>query len=237
MPRNRRNNLGRTVAEWGGPIAATNIPDLKEFKWVEARINQGMVTMIDAADIPLSALQLAKNATIRFDVTERREGHDTFGPTKPNEFNIVKLATIKLPDGTGYTIRFTPFSVHVLDTGYYGGPAWIPIVGTLNSTIADRIQTAIILDKMVFTNNGADPIQLIDFDTQTHDHLANNINFQKDYRYITGFANRVIGAAHREVNEVEIGWSAEHPNLDEWDNAINSSAGVIPLVDNPSNEY
>lgn len=193
-------------------------------KFIEARVNSGIITEIDPADIPHSALQEAKNCVIRFDKTSRRSGSVLFGPPKPNSLPVVKFAAIKDITGIGQTFRFTPTTIHKLEG------TWIEVTGpALNGVVADRIQFVNILSKVVFANNGADPIMEIDYNANTYAQLGN----ANAYRYITGFANRVVAAAHRNVNEVEVAWSAEYPNIDEWSPLTNESAGNSPLVDSP----
>jgi hypothetical protein len=38
---------------------------------------------------------------------------------------------------------------------------WTQIIGTLNGTVNDRIQAVNVLDELIFSNNGADPIQKV----------------------------------------------------------------------------
>lgn len=192
-------------------------------KFAEARVNGGMITMIDPADIPTSAMQLVKNATVRFDRTSRRPGSVLMVPVKPDSNPVLKLAFIKKKDGTGYTLRFTPTAIHLRGVG------WTPIVGALSGTVKDRIQTAVVLDDLVFSNNGADPVQKVDLGANTFAQLGN----APPYRYITGFYNRVVGFARRGVNEVEVGWSADGV-ITEWNPATNESAGSTPLLESPS---
>jgi hypothetical protein len=99
----------------------------------------------------------------------------------------------------------------------------------LTGATQDRIQTVVALDDFVFSNNGADPIQLIDPVGLTFADLGNAPN----YRYIAGIYNRVVGAARRETNEVEIGWSADG-DIAEWNPVTDPSAGSTPLLDSPS---
>jgi hypothetical protein len=215
----------RLVARSVQPTQFPQLPELKSEKFAEGRINLGMITMIDPADLPTGALQLAKNATVRFDKTARRSGSILLVPEKPDANPVLKLAFIKKKDGTGYTIRMTPTSLHVR-----GGVAWTPIVGAgLAGTIKDRFQTAVVLDEFIFANNGADPIQRVDFVGNTYAQLGN----APAYRYITGFYNRAVGFARRGVNEIELGWSADGVAT-EWNPATNESAGSAPILESPS---
>jgi len=232
MPRNRKIFSARTIKEWSGGEINARKPSIEMEKWVEARINQGMITSIDPSDIPLGALRLAKNARVIFDKTGRRPGTVLFGPSAPDSNAVLKVASLKLPDGSGHTVRFTKSSLYDLQSG-----AWDQITGTLNGTDQDRFNVANIFDILVFSNNGANPIQVVDFATKTFGDLGD----AKAYRYITPFFNRVVGFAHRDVNEVEVGWSGEYGSssstykgIDEWDPLVNETSGSGPLVDSPA---
>jgi hypothetical protein len=116
-----------------------------------------------------------------------------------------------------------------LDSG-----VWDEVVGSLSGLVQDRIGTAIVLDRMAFTNNGADPVQEIDFLADTFGVLG-DIDSVPDYignfRYITGFANRFVAAADRGDSEVLIAWSGEYPNVDIWNPLTDESAGFTPLLE------
>ena len=199
-------------------------PDLQSFKFVEAQVNKGMITMIDPADIPDGAMQLVKNATVRFDRTARRPGSVLLVPVKPDGSPVIKMAFIKKKDGTGYTLRFTPTKVY-----NRGVSAWTELTGTLVGSSTDRIQTAVAQDELIFTNNGANPIQKVDFMTGSYGNLGNSRN----YRYVTSFYNRALGAAWRDNNEVEVGWSGDG-NIVEWNAAVDETAGNSPILESPA---
>lgn len=202
------------------------LPLPQKTKFVEGRINGGLITSIDPADIPTGALRGGKNYVVRMDATARRGGSIITAPTAPNAENILKFATLRKDNGDTYSFRFTKSSVHKL-----AGGVWTAIVGVLNGTDKDRIKTAVVNNELVFSNNGADEIQLINVVGNTHADLGN----APKYRYITGFAGRVVGAALAGSNEVQIGWSGDR-NLPEWNPAVDESAGSSPLVDNPSDK-
>lgn len=207
-------------------VQQDRVPNTRGFEktvLAESTVNQGMITMLDPADIPNGALQLAKNATVRFDRTSRRPGSILLVPVKPNSSPILRLAYVKRNNGDAYTFRFTHTSLHSLGVG------WNAYAGALTGTRYDRIQTAYVDDRFIFSNNGADEIQEVDFSLQTFGPLGNAPQF----RYITGFADRAVGAALRGTNEVLIGWSGNR-NIDEWNGAVDESAGNSPLVDSPA---
>lgn len=207
-----------------GREALPNLPEIQSQKWVEATLNAGMMTNIDPADIPPSALQLAKNARVRGDKTSRRPGSILLTPAAPDANPVLKYAFLKKEDGTGYTVRFTPSGLHYINMG-----AWAPLAGALAGSEADRFNTAVVLNELVFTNNGVDPIQKVDFGALSFGNLGN----APAYRYLCGFFNRVVGANLRNNNEVQIGWSGD-ANIDEWDPLIDESAGSGPLIDSPA---
>lgn len=196
-------------------------------KWVESRVNGGMISSVDASDIPESALQLCKNARIRYDQTSRRFGHSILTPTKPSPFEILRVATLIDNQGNTYTYRFTAPAIHRRDTGL-----WTPLTGgTLDGTALDRYKTVVINNQFVFTNNGVNSICLIDPLTNTYAQLGN----APQYKYITGFYDRVVGANRvgGGAYNVEVGWSALAPDIDEWDGAVKITAGNSPLIESP----
>lgn len=196
-------------------------PNIDTKKLAEARINGGMDTMTDPADIENSAMQLVQNANVRFDRTIRRPGNILFEPGKIDSNPVLRIASIKKNDGVGYLLRMTSAGIH-----YVNGNIWSPIAGALSGTEFDRFSTAVVLDNLVFTNNGADPVQVVDFSTFTFAQLGNAPNF----RYITGFYERAVGFAVRGENEVMVGWSGQG-NLPEWDPLVDESAGFKSLME------
>lgn len=198
----------------------------REVTVAEGRINKGMVTIVDPADIPTSAVKLAKNVRCRYDGTSRRPDLRFGDVVKPNSQYVLKIASFKLNDGTYRTIRFTADELRLRS-----GSVWAPITGTLSGGNTDRIQAALVNNKLVFTNNGADEIQIVDDAFATFGALGN----APKYRYLTGFYDRVV-AAHRVEGGsygAEVGWSALG-DFAEWDNSVKKSAGNSPISDSPS---
>lgn len=193
-------------------------------QFAAAVLNKGMNTQSDPSDIDNGALQVARNVYIRFDKTSRRFGTSLITPLKPDSNPVLKLVFLKKNNGTAYTVRMTPTTLHK-----YTDVAWIPIVGDLDGTVNDRFRVAVINNEMVFTNNGANKIQKIDFGAMTFGDLGNS----ELYRYVTGFYNRVVAAAIRGVDEVYIGWSADGV-LDQFDPLVDNTAGGGPLTDSAS---
>ncbi|MBA2704140.1 MAG: hypothetical protein H0U60_09840 [Blastocatellia bacterium] len=216
--------MARLISKPVKPEQLPRIPNIGMQPYADARLNKGMVTTIDPAELEQGTLVLAKNALVRFDKTFRRYGSTLFTPVKPDSNPVLRLAYIKRKDGIAYTLRMTPKGVHSLDSA-----AWVPVVGTLSGTKFDRIQTANVLNEMVFSNNGKNKLKKIDFTTLKIVDLGN----APTYRYITGFYNRVVGFARRDTNEVEIGWSGDG-NITEWNPLVDESAGSAPLLESPA---
>jgi hypothetical protein len=206
-------------------IRGLNPPNLDMRKLVEARVNLGMITQIDSADIPNGALQLARNVIIRDDRTTRRLGTILLDPPKPDGNPVIKLAFIKTQDGSPYTIRMTPSSLYIRTATSWTN---IAITPALNGTLNDRFQTTDVLDKFIFANNGADPLQLVNLSLNTCGPLGNAPN----YRYVVGIFNRAVGLARRDEAETEVGWSGDGDS-EEWSSLVDPTAGASPILDSP----
>jgi hypothetical protein len=217
------------------PIAKLpNAGSVQDVSFAESRVNGGMITSVDAADIPTSALTVAKNVRVRYDKTFRRAGHTRFTPNAPNLIRVLKVATLKDNHSNAYTFRMTPSSIHRLDGG-----AWTNLTpgagGILGGGVNDRYRTVVINNRFVFSNNGAGVIQEIDPIAGTYKALGN----APRYKFITGFHDRVVGANRTsdgiiDSNGVEIGWSATGSNIGQWDAGVNIEAGSSPLIISPS---
>lgn len=237
--------MGRSIREWSGGETISRKPHIELKKLVTASLNQGMITSVDSADIPREALQLAKNAKVVFDKTSRRDGLMPFtqgeyeGP--PDDFPIMKMSFLKHPNGSGHTYRFTPESIHDLQGG-----VWSPIntISPLVGTISDRFNVTTVFDIFAFTNNGANSVQWINSELDESDDLIENFfeyDIDANFRYCTGFFNRVVLAALREENEVLLAWTGEYGSkstvkrgLEDLDPFVNETSGFAPLVDSPS---
>lgn len=197
----------------------------KETLFAEAQVNKGVITDIDPDDIPNGALQRGLNAFVRKDRTLRRHGGVLLTPTKPDGLTVLGLKAFITKAGSAFAYRFTRSSIFSRQAS-----TWNEITGTgLNGTNEDRIRLVNVLDKAIFANNGADEIQLIDHNAETYAQLGNAPN----YRYITGFYNRAVGAALRDTSEVQVGWSADGV-ITEWDPNVNNKAGFSDILESPS---
>lgn len=240
MPRNRKILRNRSIRQWSGGEQTIRKPNIRLHKLVTARVNRGMITSIDSADIPREALQLAKNAKVVFDKTGRRDGLSTF-ESAADSSPVLKMSFLKSPDGSGHTYRFTPDSIHDLQLSVWNAITQnVPLVGT----ISDRFSVATVFDIFAFTNNGANAVQWIDPSIDTSDNLIDNyFEYMENgnFRYCTGFYNRVVLAALREENEVLLAWTGEYGSkatakhgLEDLDPLVNETSGFTPLVDSPS---
>lgn len=199
-------------------------------RFAAARVNLGMITMLDPADIDPSALQLARNARCRFDKTTRRFGSILMAPAKPDGNPVIGVFFHKKNNGQTFFLRFTRNSIN-----YLSGGAWTALTagvgGSLVGTDTDRFQGITAFDRFVFANNGVDVIQEFDDATNTYKQLGN----APAYKYITAFYNRVVGAnlVGASPDFANVGWSADGV-IDEWNPAVNETAGSSPIVDSPS---
>jgi hypothetical protein len=201
-----------------------------EKQYIEARINGGMVTDLDASDLPLNTAQLVRNIRVRYDRTCTRDGTITFGPTKPNSNRVLSVYPFRQNDGTANTLRFTHVGVHKKAGTWSALTTGVALTGT----VTDRFNITTAFNKCVFTNNGVDSIQLIDDAVATYAPLGAGANARK-YKFITAFADRIIGAYRTDAGSespVEVGWSG-NANITIWQNATDISAGVTPLAESP----
>ncbi len=213
------------------PVTARPGPEKILF---ESAFTGGINTSLDPADIQPGEVVDAKNMNCRFDSYQRRAGmnnlvEDFFPP--PTVEAVLKLHFHILNDGTTKLLRFAPSSVY-----YAVPPAWTPIVGVLAGTAADRFNVVSVLDKCVFTNNGKNQIQLIDFGADTFGDLRATGVVDTQYKYCTSIFNRVLAAnlTGASPQPTQVGWSAEYPDVDIWDPAVNQMAGFSPLIDSPT---
>jgi hypothetical protein len=198
----------------------------QEVPIVESRVNGGMITAIDPADIENNQFQDVKNFIIRDDKTIRRNGFSIFSPAKPDSEKVLLLTTFKRFNSDVKTIRFTPTTVNILGAG-----VWTNVTGTLTGTDNDRFSTAIINDRFFFAN-GVDEVQELNVAGLSFADAGN----WDEYKYLTGSFNRLIGANLNTAgleNPVKIGWSGDL-NFLETNPAVDFSAGFEFLAESPS---
>lgn len=192
----------------------------------EARVNTGMSSSVDPADLPGTYLRLAKNARIKNDLTRRRPGTVISGPTKPNSDRVLLYTVCNRFDGTAVYLRFTANATHL---HRQGAGSWTAITGAaLGFTTTSRPKLFTLNDRFFFLT-GADEIQEINLTANTYADLGN----APKYKYACGFFNRIVGAnlySTSAPNPTLIGWSGDL-NLGEWDPLTDISAGSTPLLE------
>lgn len=190
----------------------------------EGRVNGGIVTTIDAADIANNQFVDLKNVFVRFDKTTRRYGSIPFVPASPDAVKVLSVTPWERFSGVVNIIRLTQSSVYL-----GGSAAWTVVAGALTGGPNDRFNTVIANDRAFFANNGADYIQEINPGAFTFARAGN----APKYKYLAAFNNRLIGANLAPNVPIQIGWSADYV-FDEWNPAVNLSAGSVSLIDSPS---
>lgn len=187
-----------------------------------AMLNKGMVSDIDATVIDPEALSYAKNARIRFDKTLRRSGYIPLTPSAPSVHPVKKLLQVVYEPTRSYLIRITN-----TDSAYsLNGDAWVAIAaGGLSSS---KFISAAIVSGNVIIADGEDPLQIIDLTAATMSDLSTTSIRAK---YVTGFAERVIGANTGDSAEQQsnIAWSGTR-NITIFDGAVDPTAGAQPLI-------
>ncbi len=195
----------------------------------EARINRGMNSYIDAADLENGMLSLAVNASVYADKTFRTPGSAAITPTKPNALAILTYVGWKRFDTSTEYLRFTKNTLHKKGAG-----SWTALTGTaLTGTDTDRIRWMTISDAtrdwFIYTNNGVDEIQTTNTALTTFSDLGAVVPKAK---FITGFFNRVVAAniMGASPNPILLKWSGDL-NFTEWNPSTDVSAGSTPLVE------
>lgn len=192
---------------------------------VESRLNGGMNTYVDAADLPNFQVQLARNCEIRADKIQRRPGLEDLGITKPNSDPVLLYTAFKRFDGTTIFLRFTRNKVH-----RQGLSSWTEITSGVPFSITDttRIRFTTLNDRFFFSVGNKD-VQEINFTANTYADLGD----AGSYKYITGFFNRLVGAnlfAVSTPNPTLVAWSGDL-NFGVWNPATDISAGSTPLLE------
>jgi hypothetical protein len=259
----RIRTFGKEIRNYP-PIQPVQIPMQK---FAEARVNQGMISVIDPADIPTGALVDALNAVSRYDKLQRRNGTVKFslsssGPVPNADTNrVLMVENIALSNGQNYTTRFTPSGPAVVNSANQ----WVlainntvpvtpgfppPSPGGLSGAQIDRFSLTTAWNGsqqlIVFANNGANPLQVLNpvfttffptglppVNVPTFYQLSVNNNISTNYRFVTGFSNRVVGAALAGTNEIQVGWSGD-TNPTVWDQNVDETAGFSPIQDTPA---
>jgi len=211
------------------PIKRFSVPNgqqpEQELLVVEARINGGMNTYVDPADLPNYQVVSARNIEIKADRARKRYGSEVITPTKPNSDPVLLYTQFKRFDGSTVNLRFTKNKIYRQSVG-----AWTEITSgspfSISNTTRIRITT---LNDRFFFSVGNKEIQEINFSANTYAALGN----AGKYKYICGFFNRLVGANlydSTSPNPVMVGWSGDL-NFSQWNPVTDLSAGSTPLVE------
>lgn len=203
----------------------TNIE--REIPLVEARVNGGLVTQIDSADIANNEFVQVKNFDVRDDKTSRRYGTTLYTPVKPNANAIILVEHIKEYTGVTRILRFTTSTIHKMD---FGGAAWTALAGpAFAADDTARIKLLRLANRTFFTD-AIIPIQEINLTASTYAAAGN----APKARYIAGFFNRLVCAYYTNpLNPIQIGWSGDN-NFSEFDPLVDYSSGFTYLAESPS---
>lgn len=203
---------------------------LESGKFVEEQINMGMVTALDPTDIPNSAGVDVKNMRLRYSCLTTRPYlsyvQDIGFPdlyNSPDDFRILGLHKIKYPNSSQKLYRFTTDGVRWLN-----GAVWTSLASAYALGDFDRIQVAVLADKLVFSTNGALTLKSIDSTPTLADVKAG-----KTYRYITSFYNRIVAANFNGSPDLatKIEWCADG-DVTLWE-GDHRTAGSVLLTSGP----
>lgn len=224
-----------SVGELKAPQNPMTPESMVEKTLAETRLNEGMITALDPADINTGSLTVCRNARVRFDRTLRRPGSNLLTPTKPNSNAVIGLYYYKSNSGSVAFFRATKSSLHNLSGG-----TWNAITGTLSGTDADYFQFVTAFNRVFFVNNGVQPVHEINIGAGTHATLnVSEATVPTQYRFLTAFYNRLVGAhlLGSVPDPTRIGWSSDAgitgTGLEEWNPSVNETSGFSPLVDSP----
>jgi hypothetical protein len=214
------------------------VESLEETTLAEARLNLGMITNVDPADIPNGALRLCKNARVRFDRTSRRPGGKLLSPIAPNQEAIIGLSYFKQNDLDEFFFRLTKSGLHKRDAAWTNIP---PAATALLGTDSDYPKFVSAFNRIFFTNNGVNPVQEIDLTAVQYKVLnVSEASVKTTFRFLTSFYNRLVGGNLRggiSPDPTMLGWTRDAgitgSGLEEWDKAVNETAGRSPLIDSP----
>jgi len=231
-------------------LAPPQVPDPIQLL-SEVRVDGGMNTRIDAADIPQNQLVLARNVYVDADKLIRFDGTILLTPPKPatdlldlengdqllqeDTFDILLdqgntepinvLYTFQRFNGTTVFLRFTDNKVWRRLSN-----SWLEVTSATPYTLptGGRVRLLPFNDRLFFVS-GTNNIYEIDFTANTYAYLGN----AGKYKYITGFFNRIVGANKYDTstpNPTLVAWSGDL-NFAQWDANVDISAGSTPLLE------
>jgi hypothetical protein len=191
----------------------------------EVRLDGGMNTYIDPADLPGNQLVLASNCYTIADQIRRSKGTILYTPTAPNSDPVLLIYGFQRFDLTTVFLRFTKNKIHRA-----GVSSWTEITSATPYSILDTDRIRVLpFNNRLFFVTGKHEIFEINFTANTYAYLGN----AGKYKYITGFFNRVVGANLYDAstpNPTLIAWSGDI-NFTQWNPATDISAGSTPLLE------
>lgn len=215
----------RPIARTVQPKLSTRVSPQESLTLFESgRINGGMVTVIDSADLEPNQATVAKNVTVRYDKTARRPGYTLLNVSRPNSNKVMLYVPVARFDRSISILRFTPSTVHL-----QGSSSWTQLTGTLAGTNSDRFNFTAVDDRFFFSNNGKNNIKEVDFSAGSFADIATDL----EYRYITSFYDRLVALNYGRSgseNPILVAWSGER-NYTEFDPLVDISAGSTPLIE------
>lgn len=213
------------------PLRPVNKYPLTLGKFVETRVNGGMYTVIDSADLENKYATDLKNMRVRKDAIVRRGGYASIleaglPASSSIVFRALDMAAIQYPNGTSRTFLFTKDGVKYLNAG-----TWSSLATGWAMAATDRIQHAILNATLVFSTNGNRTIQTLS--SATPPVLA-DAKASKTYKYITAFFNRIVAAnfVGSPNNSIKVEWTADG-DVTKWD-GDDRTAGSNLLLNGPS---
>ncbi len=186
-----------------------------------AVLNKGMASSVDPAELPDSALSVARNVRVRFDKTSRRFGKAAFGGAAPDALRIRRIIEFSRGNTSYFIVRVTNTGVRYTAID---GTSWTALAGTLSASNNQHIDHAIVFEKDLIIADGVDRLQLADLETNT---LADLGAVAPRASFVTGQSERVVAANHDTVY-----WSGNR-NITEWDAAVDESAGNTRIDTSP----
>lgn len=151
-------------------------------------VQAGMVSQIPRDRVPAESARDLVNARIRDYWTGRRPGTQTFGPTKPDSNQVLRIVTFIREDNTILICRITASAFHVSDGTTWQSYSILDVDG--NSTTfptGARFSTAQIFDSL-YLADGTNPVWKVDFDSAK----VRQIDGAPKASYVTTFAERII---------------------------------------------
>lgn len=191
----------------------------------EIKLNGGIDTYTDPADLPNNKFQSVINMKIRGDRLSRAQGTVLLTPAKPNSDRVLLYCLFTRFSGEAIYLRFTKNKIYRKGTS-----AWTEIISAtpFSLTDKDRINFTTLNDRFFFAT-GKNPICEINFTLNTYAYLGN----APAYKYITGFFNRLVGFNLYDAvtpNPTLAGWSGDL-NFAQWNPLIDISAGSAPILE------